>query len=690
MTRKLPILENEPILRDQGIHSEAQGLEHISQTLGGVSQQLFHTAKTLAADQSSSMYLLSREQMDHEVSQAKAQMYANPGASGAIARATKEKLGMIEQASVVNHKNRGELKAYQSSYGDSLDLEATRNQVETSRMVGRMTFLSSFDNTLKAYQEQLLKDPENETLSDNIHNSIQGLVASRVLTPVEGAHAIKAMHAVTDNVHSFHKIANSATTAREANTAHASLLPQDVVDNAHLPIDENTAHLYHDGNNEVSIQKSYGNAALHKPPSFEDWQALKRPAEKAKYQALWQGSSDAKGLVDSHPPFPEIAKRLNDLKNKGSNLSNTERGEKSYLDNYIKRLQGGDYLSIMAESPGGSSIIRDFVQSESAAQNFKDPETGEMSGYGQAQVTDAYNNMISQSVQLGFAQHIPSQYIQPIPENKVMNVQSSFTAGGDPSLALGELKQLHPENRPYLAYAMKKADQKEVMLANGYMSDDKNQDFQADLINFSKLTPADYSQLHIGKEGMSEANMKMRVEPFIKDIVNFKSRLPQEGIGPSPLDEAEGVRKMTRNYVAGKSIANADIQMHGFNDYMNGFNQNMKKAYDLVKGSDYAFNSKDIPLSKDDAFALAEHMKNMTIKYRGLSKSDLSGYPLYVTASPKGMVYVMSPNNTVLLARPFEPSLLDHALHEHQEANKPKAKGKMNQPLLKTLFEGEE
>ena len=661
------IRDAHPVLRSSPIATSAAGTQSIGRALGQFGKMLFEKAESIQTEESAAMYVQSRDQIEHTMNQARIGMVQNPGAAKKIAENSAFELDAIKKSAILNKKHHEQLSYDVRRSDDAINLEATKTSIHHSRKMGKFSFLSSFDTTLKAYQDALMTDHKQaEHMHDNMVSTIRGLVYTDVLSPHEGASALKSMSHITDSVNSYHQALSNLDenlNAEQINSAHASMLSTDTLKNAGMPVNQSTAYLYHDSLDDHSKEQAFADATLHKRPSIEAFLNMK-PAAQDKWNMLWKGSSKALGLVNSGDSYFKVVDRLEELKAKGGDIGLIEKGEKGYLDYFVKRLENGEYLSVIAETPAGSAIIQEFSKDEAANYELNTNEEGNLTPDGQARLKNIYNEMIDKTRTIGNAMHIPNQYINPFPESKVKEIESGFMREGNPSNTIQGLDYLNPINRAHMAMQMKNPNQQQAALTVGYLEGAKVDAFRNKMIMYSQeVFGKDLSSLKIGKEeGIPDPSLRVLVEPYISEVAKYKARLPGGRI------QSDAFRKNAMDYVRGESLANSDIAQKGAADYAKDFKENIDKAYQFITGTDFQFNKKDLPMvDESDANYLARYAKKEAVKLQRMRGNDAEIDDLFVTVTPDRVVIVVDSNNTVMWHEEYQGTLLDHAKHKTKE-----------------------
>lgn len=678
MSKDYQRISESPILRTTPVKSKAPGLEAIGGTLGQVSQMLFQKAESIQKEESATQYLQAEDQMAHAVTQAQEQMLMHPNQSKYIADQTKETLGAISKSAVVNKQNRGQLEYSQHRSEDKLHYAAVSESMDQSRRMGKFGFLSTFDQTLKTYEDYLLHDPDKaEGFHDNIESNIRGLVSTQILTPHEGASALNAMGKITQNIHSLHdRFKEGGSNAAEAAGHVESLLSSKELDRADLPHDASTAHIFDSHSQDIVAQNAFAKAQLHQPFSYAAYNKMSE-ASKQKLAQYWEGSSNAAGLVNSGTPYPKILSRLQDLKNQGKTLTAQETAEKAYLEDYQKNLNNGDYLSVAANTNLGSKYIQDYRRQETAITDMNKDEHGNLSPEGIMQRNSLFNDFVSNMATLGHAQHLPSNLIQPLPPQKIGAIQQAFDAGGDVGSALNELSSLRSENRAYAAQGMKTPVQQQAVLMAGYLTDEKDDAFKTRLLQHSQTIPYGPDgvaktafQVAADKDGKNSKQVEYELEPYLKDILNHRTK------SPDFREDVAGIRGMAMNWIYGEAMRHNDITMSKFDDYAMEFKQHASKAYNLTNGYNFSFNKKDVPLDQHEGEMVTNYLLDKFNKDQMRVSSSDQVYsnnlvnPKFVTATPDRMIIIMNSLGEVVHSEPFQTDLLDAARHYHDEKQK--------------------
>jgi hypothetical protein len=508
---ELPQFKDEnPVLAPVKVGSKAEGYENFAKVLGGIAEKAGAEAKTLASEESSSMLINSMANIQQTKNQAQIRMLEHPQEAGRIAEQTSTILGEIGQNTAVNKGDRSKLNYHIQTAQGAVGLEAAKTNVKQAQLGAAFTHFANWNDQLKVYTDALFTDHDKaEKIHDAMVSSLSGMVQTGVLTPTQAASSLKSMGEAVNLADQMHRMYDSGNaTPRQYQTLAANPLnPNQGVADPNSPIDSQTAWAVNYHNSDRTYQGAMAdinNRQLPNPAVFESMTSNQREHAILSMQGMQQ----ADGIINSGTAYPEIAKTYQVLNNKGNVLSYRQSAMRQGLEQYLTDLKNGNYLNVMARDPQGMNIISDFTERNAAINTSlgNDPEKQH------AALLANKDAAINASIAWGQGRHIPAEYIQPIAQADVANVENAFVAGHNPGDALTILNSYSKQNRVWVANAMKNPNQRMTMQAMAFVPPTVSVRDQQDFIAANQTGRSDLPKsLRIRKQSTPSMRMCSRI-----------------------------------------------------------------------------------------------------------------------------------------------------------------------------------
>jgi len=692
---EIPTLNDEsPVLNTVKINSTAEGYEAFAKTLGQLASTATDTATEIEKDESNTMYINSVANVEQLKTTARMRMLEHPDQAPKIAEQNDDALDIIKKNAFVNNKDRSRLNAYISGASDDVALEATKTEVEQRQLEAATTHYTNWPDQLKAYAAANINDhTKAEQLKESMISSLRGLVMARVITPYQMASGLKDMDAAVSVAQDHYAVyGNPDATAKDYHTVAASPFNEGK-DKTTAPINESTQWLIDSHNNDLSFQGVRSDIYNHRFPNPMAFDKLE-PAQRQQAIQEIHGMQSADGLINSGEPFPVLEHIYNSLDNKSDVLSYHDHALKVGLGNYINQLKNGNYLDVMAQTPKGDAIMKKFVMQNAAIKNTM---VYSPAGRDQAYLQNK-NDLVNNSISLGHGTHTPEQYIQPIPQTDVAIAENSFIKGNDPKNALAILGQYTPQNKAYVANAMRNPDHKLIMQALAFAPSKIKPQDQLDFIAANQTGET--------KEGTP--NEKGRVYDKLADdkrahdaVVNIASKLDTQ---MRYLDQTYGTEaakplqdsmiRTSLNYV--KYQAQKDnklLQSGSWSPYIDNATQIYSQSFAPMTGLNYSINRQQLPLpmSKAQLDVVAYYVTNEGYKKIKSGRSDteyLSATdrnPLRMVLSATNQFQAIDGSGQIVFSTPITEKLVPYAQKIYLEAIK-----KSNQLIIEKSREREE
>ena len=694
---EIPTLNDEsPILNTVKINSTAEGYEAFAKTLGQLASTATDTATEIEKDESNTMYINSVANVEQLKTMARMRMLEHPDQAPKIAEQNDDALDIIKKNAFVNNKDRSRLNAYISGASDDVALEATKTEVEQRQLEAATTHYTNWPDQLKAYAAANINDhAKAEQLKESMISSLRGLVIARVITPYQMASGLKDMDSAVSVAQDHYAVyGNQDATAKDYHTVAASPFNEGK-DKTTAPINESTQWLIDSHNNDLSFQSVRSDIYNHRFPNPMSFDKLE-PAQRQQAIQEIRGMQSADGLINSGEPFPVLEHIYNSLDRKSDVLSYHDHALKVGLSNYINQLKNGNYLDVMAQTPKGDAIMKKFVMQNAAIKNASVSDDQKNQLYLQNK-----NDLVNNSVSYAEGHHIPNQYVQPIPQTDISIAENSFIKGNDPKNALTILGQYTPQNKTYVANAMRNTDHKLIMQALAFAPPIIKPQDQLDFIAANQTGET--------KEGAP--NEKGRVYDKLADdkrahdaVVTLASKLDTQ---MRYLDQTYGTEaakplqdsmiRTSLNYV--KYQAQKDnklLQSGSWSPYIDKATQIYSQSFAPMTGLNYSINPQQLPLpmSKAQLDVIANYVIGEGYKKIKSGRSDteylsaIDRNPLRMILSATNQFQAIDGSGQIVFSTPITEKLVPYAQKiqkEHLDAVR-----KSNQPIIEKAKAREE
>jgi hypothetical protein len=425
------------------------------------------------------------------------------------------------------------------------------------------------------------------------------------LKPKQSSVLFQTLSHTLDSLQALHQLQqNPQTRSADLQIALASPFAQGI-DKANTPISTETQHLQDHYQNDLTLRGIKSDLIKGNTINPLAWMRL-TPDHLNEVTLFAQGAQKIQGLFNNGEQWPLLKQRLIELDSKNSLLTQTEKGERAALQHLLDGFHAGDYARIIQETPQGQALLKKYAIN----YNSVDPHT-------------AYNDYISQSVQLAHAMQIDNHFIQPIPNDLKQQAQSAFIQGADPDSLLDVLNQHDSANKVYLAASLKKPLEQEVAYTVGMLQDHSDLAFLRQLISANQ-TGQDFSKIGIMNaqdSNTSDKSLKNTVVAKLNenngDIFNY---IDQSGDPSRTLS----IVNMAMNYVKYQGLLHNDLALKNINDYIQSFSDNFGRAYQIASGPYYSFNLKQLNLTPGEAGRLADHSRNKAYEALGFRRTPIT------------------------------------------------------------------
>lgn len=658
---------NQPILTDTPIASAAKGSEALAQSFGEVAKSASEISADLEQDKSSAMYTQAVSNMQQVKNDAHIQMIQNPGHAQTIADNAKNSIQTINTSAYVNRGDRQRLGINSIDANDELELKAAQVTQEQNKLQGAYSFYASLPTTMQAYQDALIKNPDQaESIKNGMISTMHGLVMTGALTPHEAGSTIQTMGDLVGAAQDAHNVyGNSAATAQDYHTTTSSPLNQST-QNAGAPINQNTQWLidYHMQDTSLrGVLSDITNRTLPDPQTFMNLS----DTDRQHAMLAINGTKVADGMINSGAPYPQISNAYNEMTQKGLKLGYQAEATKNALGMYVNNLKNGNFLQAISTTPAGGAIMQNYNNRQAAIQNdptLDDGQKAQMSYWNK-------NNLVNKAASYGVATHTPSNLIQPIPKSDVAMMQSAFDTNGKPENLLGVLNDYSKDNKMWAANALKTPEQHLITQSIAMAGDELPPQNSIDMIAANRKG-MDYSKITDDKD-VSDVALKGQIATALSDQTKFL--ITQYGVSDGIKLQNAMIDTSTK-FVKYQAAKNNDLTLSNATSYIHQAAAFYKESYPIQSGSNYAFNPRQVNLTSQQADALASYAIGEGHKHiqGDVSESQYrvavyrGSNPLSMTISPTGHVIAQDSNGNIYFDKPFSPKLVSAAITQQRKA----------------------
>lgn len=612
MAEALPQLkETNPILNAQPVASKAEGYEAFAKTLGAIAGASEKKVETFEEEASQTNMLQTQSMLSDVETDAKIQMYQNPGSSKKIAMNAAETVGTIKQSASLNDEDRKKFNYIADNSVRGVKLQAAKTSIDLTNESAKYATLSAFMPTLQQIKENLYTDPKAaDILIQAQYGSLVGQVRAGILTANEAA----TLHKQVDEeikraqIRGSHYRSGDATPA-DVNAIESFSPNAAPYSNAGLPMSETTRYMavsHLDNLSAQDIKAAYANGSPV-PANALMW--IKSDETAAALQNYKWGSAQATGDIHSGKSWQELKREQTLLNTSHLKLTNEQEGYRDRLNNHIIGIEkGGRYSDYISQTPDGAKAYLDFAKQNAVVESHVytgSPE--QVAAQKNAAHLKNLNALTSRVNAIGIGMDIPDQYRNPIPSQYTVPVQNSFNKDTDPSTAINMLAAFDDKNRVYVANAMPDSRKRLTVYETGKIMGKADAGFLSDFWH-SQQDGVDYKNLQTDKSGMSDNKIKDLVNSSLTDINKFLATQPN-GLELNSASTMKAVR-----YVKYMALKNNDPTFEHKDDYIKSYVNNIGRAYQPVSSWSYTMDKNVIPIEKPQMDILADHALTQTYK----------------------------------------------------------------------------
>lgn len=660
------IQDSQPILSPVNVNSHAEGYEAFAKTLGAIANSAEQKTEEVVSDQSQTMYINSVANVEQLKTSAQEQMLEHPDQAARIAKDSAYTLDTIKKSAFVNSKDRTKLGSYISGVNNEIGLKAVATNVRQRQLEAAFTHYSNWPDQLKAYQQALLTDHDKaDQLKEAMVNSLHGLVSIGAISPHEAASGIKTMSDVVGVAQDHHEVYPEGT-ARDYHTINSHPL-NDNKNDPNAPINESTGWLIDYYNSDRSFQgvkADISNRVRPNPMTFDSLQ----PAQRQEAIHMMRGVQIADGLINSGEPYPAIQKLHQQLSTKGRELSYQDQATRNAIGTYMDDLKNGNYLSVIGQTPAGNRLMQDFVQRDSAIKNspVDDQKKNQM-------LLQNKNQMVNAAVAYADGHHIPKEYVQPIPQADVAQIENGFNLGQDPMTVLQTVGQYSKQNQGYVAQALKNPEQNIVVQGVSLAGNDIKPQDKLDFIAANQTGRAylnkDIQDSAKDQQLMTQiySNLAPQMRVLAQNYDPERAQVMQNAMLTSTMKYAKYLAQKDNNI--GATDKSGIIGSASWKKYVDQSTKIYGNGFQQSSGTNWMVNPNQLPekMSDSQLDILADHVTSEGYKYlkegRGSAEyeSAIGRNPLKMVISPTNDVQAVDGNGKVYFTMPFTSNTLPYA-----------------------------
>lgn len=698
MANKFPTFnDDEPIFTPVNVNSEAEGYDAFARTLGGIAKTTAGMAEQIEKDKSKTMFINSLADAEEVKTSAQQQLIEHPDQAELIAKNTNYTLDSIKTNAYVNDQDRKLLNYHLRNASNQIGLKATEIDAKQKLLTARNVHFSNWKNQLTVYFNDLKTHPQDaEKIEKAMLASLDGLLKTNVLTIQQYNNSLKDMNAVSQVVHDYQRTyGNPDATAKDYHTVSGHPLNDDKA-NPNAPINESTMWLQAHNDADKTLQGMLADVSQGRLPDQEAFISANESNRQHVMLAI-DGVKDANGLINSGTPVPQIRQTLADLNTKGITLSYRDQAKRDYLDQWLTRLDHGELLSVMGQTPSGNAIFQEHNMQMAALQSSP------LSPLQKAQkFIFLKNKLMDQADSWRIANHIHDNLAYIAPKADVNAIEENFKAGGDPKVIMQIASTYYKSHYGALAQSMKTPEQNIAM--QGML-------FSSNLIPTQEKLDF-LSAQQTGLKYPAETVEKGTTNEYLRTQIYSNLQKPLQLIwqnydAPTAKIMQDAMVQTTLNYARylGEKDINPGLKGHGgfiFSDidakgYVAKASKIYLDAFQQRSGMNWIVSNNQLPanLSDGELDALAAYIVDKGESYLKAGKepyeyeSAISRNPLKMIITPTGSVKAVDGNGQTYYSQPFTSSLMAKAIKESKtriEAQRKRALNQANERMQRDLL----
>lgn len=674
MEGRLPVFN--PVITSSG----AQGKEAMAEVFGNISSKFAQTAIQVNQDKSNAALYQATNQIYRLKNVIHEDFLRNPDQVRPLMDGAISDVKQIVEQTPLNEKDRQRLDYLSKNDITDIEAQGLRLESEHARTQAKISFVTQWPEKLQQIQNSW--DKEEKDLKYQYENS-QKLLADALVNGYVSQSQYDAMndtlHETVDAAKQAHEIyADQEANAKDYHYARTKFHAPNTFDQINMPSNEHTNFLYAHEMNQRNVHDVL--AALYSDRNIDPLKFMNlSKKEREEVQATRNVINDIKATFNSGGSWDSLEVIHKDLDSKKDNmLSTEERAAKTYLDNFFEQFIPDKYLKIVSTTPIGAQATHEhnmIINAIDTNKAYSDEQKESLK-------RDYDNVYVDRMVSAGIAKNIPGDKIMPINSPIILKAQSSFDPAGNPMDLLQTVDHYNQRNRVYVAQAMKTPEQKEIAYTVGVLEGKTSNAMRQELIaaNQPKI---DWSPIQLGKEGVSETAVKMKVQAELGDIARYLNRFPSR----AGQERGTALISSTTNAVRYASLKRGEYDLSNYEKDVSAWGQEYKKAYNIYSGSNYAFNRVQQPQVSDyewsslGQYAIDQGHENMKRLNPKASEVDFMQSvdinPLYATITPDNHIIAQDQYGNIAFSAPYNSALLAHAVMKTKEKFQPKESDKL-------------
>lgn len=638
--------DTQPKLNPSNVSSNAQSYDAFAKVLGSIAQSATQEVAEIAEEQSNALAMQAQNSIADTVTGAQINLIENPDHAMEIATQSRDALNNIVNNAFVNKKHRGQLKQLGNSSLNQIDLMAARTNHQQIIKNTQIALHREIPNALKDINRLYMSGDFSgaEIRQNNLQSTLDSALKIGAVTPNQyenfremilgtieiASQNLQMLKSGDATAYDYHK--NNNTPYGKINTDSESMPTNEYTN-------ENLAHY----NQEATYQRISSDITRYgRVTDVQAFNARLTPDQHRKLFLQWQGANEAKALIDSGSDFIEIGNEFKNLQSLNkTGLSMKEEGKYNYLRNYFDRLENGEFVNLMAESPQGSRIRQDKIMSDRAIERSS-VYTNEEKIFKLKENEDWERQ---QYINLGFARHIDPKFIKPLTEQDMLPYKSSFMMGGDPELAITNLRATTPQLKAYIADGMEKQNQSAVMYMIGNAGDAMTQGMAQDLIRANQ-DGFDKTLIKVDEDSQTYSKIRGAVanDPNVQTAMQYIAQLPYDVKGGQSL--SDGMIDALSNAVILQAKRAGDFGVKNLSVYTSSLSDQVRKSYNIYQDQNMRINNTVLKLSPADLKSIGMYAKDVAYSRIRKTMTEVEYLDFY---DRNPLMLINTPNNNFVM-----------------------------------------
>lgn len=689
-----------PVIEKKQIASAAPGYEAFAASMDNLAKKSAVTAEKIFTEHSKAELLHASNEVTKLKNNSTLEIIKNPANSAEILANTATDLEKIQKSAVLNNSDRINLNAFSETNVNSLAFTAGKTQIDFDRKKLSIAFWDEYENSMNTIHETLKNgDIKNaEAFIGTFYDTAGNAFRSGVINRTQFDNAVKSIHIIQDNIGNITN--NIGRENLSANHYHHMAKPPfsngPNHENVGYPVNENsnwlTNHIVSDNTFRAQETNLYQGNPIN-------WGVIANstPEQVNSFIQMKSGHDSIMSAIESHVHFQEIDNAMKELDSFGGKLTPFQEAQRSTWNIYKKRMSNGEgFNESIANTSLGGKVAQEYALTSSALNSkMEDANSRYESAINQGdnrtallvqseindlnvQTKNNYNEYLGKKIAIAHGSGISPEFIQPMDGHMVSVARDGMMLGQDVSPLIGSLGFIDKKYSSYLAQQSfpddKDANKRIAVWASGLGNGNVDTIFQKNLLE-SNQSGINFDAI-IKHPDNGIKNTRESIWATISNSSDFSPINEYFSQLPDSVNELNGLKIASTNYVYYSAIRNNDVEVASSNDYQKDYVSNMAKTFDIKKGSSYIFNTSSLPEMRDSdretlsAFALSQTYKRIA---ESMTEVELLAYkdmnPLHVTNTPDGRIVVLDKFNRVPVDEngreyfdmPYTSDMLSHA-----------------------------